>query len=141
MEFVLQYNSIVLKNKNFFYINNYCTDVKEFSEWLQYHSLTINEYEELSNEEFKNFYLEQKKQQILNNISKIQAIMRASLASANNSIEDNIVNIINVLCIYNENKYYIDVLQSKDKRVKRIRDYIERNKSVMYQLIEEYENL
>ena len=42
MEFQLQYNAVVLNNKNFFYFENYCNDDQEFKEWLKYNHNTIS---------------------------------------------------------------------------------------------------
>lgn len=56
MEFELEYESNVIKNRNLFYFNNYCNNYFEFEEWLKHNEICMIEFEDL-NQELKEIYI------------------------------------------------------------------------------------
>ena len=137
MDFILQYNSIVNKNKNLFYFNNYCNDMQEFMDWLSYNDVSISEFEEL-NEELKNVYLTRKGEYIMSGFRTIKAAMLSLLGTNDDNLENHMENIIEFLSFYNKNQYYIDILGNKSNRFKRVKEYFNNNKQVMLDIIDEY---
>lgn len=73
MEFSLEYNKIVNKNKNIFYFINYCQDTQEFKDWLQYNNISFTSYDKLD-KEFKKICLEEKRKYIEDYFSKLGKI-------------------------------------------------------------------
>lgn len=60
MEFKIEYNTIVNKNKNIFYFQHYSQDIEEFNDWIEYHNINFEDYNKLC-KEFKEICLEKKK--------------------------------------------------------------------------------
>ena len=71
-EFVIEYNAITNKNKNIFYFKHYSTGITEFSDWIKYNNICIEDFQEL-NEEFKNIYLKKKRRDIIKEFVKCSA--------------------------------------------------------------------
>ena len=70
MEFVIEYDNVVVKNRNLFYFQNYCNNIEEFKEWVKYNDVPISKLEELD-KEFRTIFLEEKKKRLLYDYSNI----------------------------------------------------------------------
>ena len=47
MEFQIDYERHVIKNRNLFYFNYYCHNYTEFEEWLEHNNICMAEFEDL----------------------------------------------------------------------------------------------
>ena len=63
-DFILEYNSITNRNRNIFYFQHYANDINEFSDWIQYNNICVEDFQQLS-ETFKIVYLEKKRKDII----------------------------------------------------------------------------
>ena len=138
MEFNLEYNAIVLKNKNLFYFSNYCIDLNEFRDWLDINQITIEQYEGL-NTDLKNVYLNKKNNELIKEFNNIRKIM-TDLVDNNDddTLFERINNILYFFTFYKENEYYIDIISKKSKAIRRIKRYFETNKEEIKQMITDY---
>lgn len=100
--FELEYNSVVNKNKNLFYFNNYCTDYKEFKEWLNHNDISIEEFESL-NDNIQDIYLLHKANHIID-------CMQECLKGSKSTFEDKLKIMKNYYNACKDNLYYIEIL-------------------------------
>ena len=104
MEFKLEYNKIVNKNRNIFYFQYYCNDVEEFKDWIKYYNISFPAFEKL-NDEFKLICLDEKKKYIEDYFMKLGKIR----------IIDNIIVEKYYYFYYNEHKF-IELINSDEMK-------------------------
>ena len=112
MEFELEYNTITNKNKNLFYFNNYCTDYKEFRDWLEYNEITIEEFKTL-NEYVQDEYLKYKANHIIDSVEQC-------LKANRNCFQDKLNIMENYYNICHTNLYYIEFISNMDTPISSI---------------------
>ena len=133
MEFELQYNSVVLNNKNFFYFSNYCNDYQEFTKWLEYNhnNVTIEEFEKLDKEK-QSIYLDIKKSIIIDKFRGYQKglkeITKQYLNDYNTDMKMRKYLIIEMYDFYLQNKYYVEIIKDHNNPVKEIYNFIKNYK-------------
>ena len=117
MEFELQYNTVVLNNKNFFYFSNYCNDIEEFKEWLKYNhnNVSIEEYKELDDEYKISIYLDTKRKYIIDMFQKYKDELKNinQLYSNNYRLctDSKKYLFVQMYEFYLQNKYYIELIK------------------------------
>ena len=131
MEFEIQYNNIVNKNKNLFYFENYCVDYKEFKDWLKYNhnTVSIKEFENLD-EQKRSIYLEIKRDYITSNF-KIYRIEHHNIGQKK---YDDITKsqlrkylLAEMYKFYLDNKYYVELTKDIDKFINKTYEFINEN--------------
>lgn len=108
MEFELEYNAVVNKNKNLFYFKNYCLDHKEFRDWLKHNDISVDDFESL-NEDLSKIYLRNKYRGLMSFIKKNESILNDLDDFDDNNI-DSLITLREIYFHYYENRYYINLL-------------------------------
>ena len=130
LTFEIQYDAVVNKNKNLFYFINYCQDIQEFKNWLEYNDITLYQYNQL-NDEMKELYCQKK----IHNIIEVMVIYQNDIKNIKRLPRDiqNIQRKIILRDIYDyflDNKYFINHLKDRSNDINKIFNYFNENISI-----------
>ena len=82
MEFELEYDSVVNKNKSLFYFQHYSSDTTEFTNWIQYNTISVEDYKTLC-KELQDVYMEHENNIIVEKFKYIQNVFKGNSMSVN----------------------------------------------------------
>ena len=163
MEFVIEYNNVVARNRNLFYFKNYCDDIEEFKEWVKYNDIPISKLEELD-KELRIIFLEEKKKYLLYSYSNVQNMINAhndknyddehmintqkyedddnKLKSINDIYWESLRKYHNIMQklvdFYNDNEDYISMLSNDCDDIKQIYDKMKYEREYLEMSIQDF---
>ena len=130
MEFELQYNEIVLRNKNFFYFIHYCQESREFEIWLEDNEINFEQYNQLD-EHFKEIYNNKKMNDIIcvikiykNNMIKVKQYPYEQRHEQRRNI------LKDMYKYFLDNEYFIHTMKDKSYEINEILNFFNTNISI-----------